>query len=58
MLGMAVAEAYLNARFGAASVDHFYAFVGDGCLQEGWGRRIFRWPAIMSKLVLRNGTIT
>ena len=40
-LGMAVAEAYLNARFGSALVDHFtYAFVGDGCLQEGIGQEM------------------
>ncbi len=39
--GMAVAEAYLNARFGSALVDHFtYAFVGDGCLQEGVGQEM------------------
>ena len=39
--GMAVAEAFLNARFGAALVDHFtYAFVGDGCLQEGIGQEM------------------
>jgi transketolase len=39
--GMAVAEAYLNARFGADLVDHFtYAFVGDGCLQEGIGQEM------------------
>ena len=38
-LGMALAEAHLNARFGDALVDHFtYAFVGDGCLQEGIGQ--------------------
>jgi transketolase len=38
-LGMAVAEAFLNARFGDALVNHFtYAFVGDGCLQEGIGQ--------------------
>jgi transketolase len=38
-LGMAVAEAHLNARFGPLLVDHFtYAFVGDGCLQEGIGQ--------------------
>jgi transketolase len=38
-LGMALAEAFLNARFGGALVDHFtYAFVGDGCLQEGVGQ--------------------
>jgi transketolase len=40
-LGMAVAEAYLNARFGAGLVDHYtYAFVGDGCLQEGVGQEM------------------
>ncbi len=40
-LGMAVAEAYLNARFGANLVNHFtYAFVGDGCLQEGIGQEM------------------
>ena len=39
--GMAVAEAYLNARFGNALVNHFtYAFVGDGCLQEGVGQEM------------------
>jgi transketolase len=39
--GMAVAEAYLNARFGGALVDHHtYAFVGDGCLQEGVGQEM------------------
>ncbi len=39
--GMAVAEAYLNARFGAGIVDHYtYAFVGDGCLQEGIGHEM------------------
>ena len=39
--GMAVAEAYLNARFGSALVDHHtYAFVGDGCLQEGVGQEM------------------
>ncbi len=38
-LGMAVAEAFLNARFGDALVNHgTYAFVGDGCLQEGIGQ--------------------
>jgi transketolase len=38
-LGMAVAEAHLNARFGDGLVDHrTYAFVGDGCLQEGVGQ--------------------
>ena len=40
-LGMAVAEAYLNARFGNGLVNHFtYAFVGDGCLQEGVGQEM------------------
>ena len=40
-LGMAVAEAYLNARFGSALVDHrTWAFVGDGCLQEGIGQEM------------------
>jgi transketolase len=40
-LGMAVAEAWLNARFGADVVDHHtYAFVGDGCLQEGVGQEM------------------
>src|SRR6476620_8079856 len=39
--GMAVAEAYLNAKFGSGLVDHFtYAFVGDGCLQEGVGQEM------------------
>jgi transketolase len=40
-LGMAVAEANLNARFGSGIVDHrTYAFVGDGCLQEGVGQEM------------------
>ena len=39
--GMAVAEAFLNARFGPGLVDHrTYAFVGDGCLQEGVGQEM------------------
>jgi transketolase len=39
--GMAVAEAYLNARFGSGLVNHrTYAFVGDGCLQEGIGQEM------------------
>lgn len=38
-VGMAVAEAALSARFGPDLVDHrTYAFVGDGCLQEGIGQ--------------------
>ena len=40
-LGMAIAEAHLSARFGSAVVDHYtYAFVGDGCLQEGVGQEV------------------
>ena len=39
--GMAVAEAYLNARYGSEVVDHrTWAFVGDGCLQEGIGQEM------------------
>lgn len=38
-VGMAVAEARLAAEFGADLVDHrTWAFVGDGCLQEGVGQ--------------------
>jgi transketolase len=38
-VGMAVAEARLSARFGADLVNHrTWAFVGDGCLQEGVGQ--------------------
>ncbi|MFO1050449.1 MAG: transketolase [Geminicoccaceae bacterium] len=40
-VGMAVAEAYLNSRFGPEIVDHrTYALVGDGCLQEGVGQEV------------------
>lgn len=40
-LGMAIAEAHLRARFGPEIVDHMtYAFVGDGCLQEGVGQEV------------------
>jgi transketolase len=40
-LGMAVAESHLNAKFGDALVNHrTYAFVGDGCLQEGVGQEM------------------
>jgi len=40
-LGMAIAEASLNARFGDTLVDHrTWAFVGDGCLQEGVGQEV------------------
>lgn len=39
--GMAIVEAWLNARFGDGLVDHHtYAFVGDGCLQEGIGQEM------------------
>ncbi len=35
-VGMAIAEAHLNARFGDDLVDHYtYALAGDGCLMEG-----------------------
>lgn len=35
-VGMALAEAHLNARFGDDLVDHFtYVIAGDGCLMEG-----------------------
>lgn len=38
-VGMAVAEARLAAEFGGDLVDHrVWAFVGDGCLQEGMGQ--------------------
>jgi len=38
-VGMAVAEARLAAEFGEGLVDHrTWAFVGDGCLQEGIGQ--------------------
>jgi transketolase len=53
--GMAVAEAYLNARFGAGVVDHHtYAFVGDGCLQEGIGQEMISLAGHLrlSKLIL------
>lgn len=38
-VGMAVAEERLAAQFGADLIDHrTWAFVGDGCLQEGMGQ--------------------
>ncbi|MFO1074218.1 MAG: transketolase [Geminicoccaceae bacterium] len=38
-VGMAIAEEQMRARFGAELVDHrTWAFVGDGCLQEGVGQ--------------------
>lgn len=40
-MGMAVAEAFLRDRFGQEYADHYtYAFVGDGCLQEGVGQEM------------------
>ncbi len=42
-LGMAIAEASLNARFGDELIDHrTWAFVGDGCLQEGLGQEVIQ----------------
>ncbi len=54
-LGMAVAEAWLGARFGPGVVDHHtYAFVGDGCLQEGVGQEMIALAGHLrlSRLVL------
>ena len=40
-VGMAVAEAWLNATFGDDIVDHrTWALVGDGCLQEGVAQEV------------------
>lgn len=40
-LGLAIAEAALEARHGGELVDHrTWAFVGDGCLQEGVGQEM------------------
>jgi transketolase len=40
-LGMAITEAHLRAKFGVDLVNHYtYAFVGDGCLQEGVGQEM------------------
>src|SRR5574337_487813 len=53
--GMALAEAYLSARFGKGLVDHHtYAFVGDGCLQEGIGQEMISLAGHLrlSKLIL------
>ncbi|MCZ8182882.1 MAG: transketolase [Beijerinckiaceae bacterium] len=42
-LGMAIAEAHLRARFGGDLVNHrTWAFVGDGCLQEGVGQEVIQ----------------
>jgi transketolase len=54
-LGMAIAEAFLNARFGSDLVDHYtYAFVGDGCLQEGVGQEMISLAGhlCLGKLIL------
>ncbi len=54
-LGMAVAEAFMNARFGDGLVQHMtYAFVGDGCLQEGVGQEMISLAGHLrlSRLVL------
>lgn len=40
-MGMAISEAFLRARFGSELISHYtYAFVGDGCLQEGVGHEM------------------
>lgn len=40
-LGMAVSEVYLRERYGSKLISHYtYAFVGDGCLQEGVGQEM------------------
>ncbi|WP_418315417.1 transketolase [Piscinibacter sakaiensis] len=39
-LGMAIAEAWLAARYPSVVDHHTYAFVGDGCLQEGVGQEM------------------
>lgn len=42
-LGMAIAEAHLRATFGEDLVNHrTWAFVGDGCLQEGVGQEVIQ----------------
>jgi transketolase len=39
--GMALAEAFLGEWLGRDIIDHYtYAFVGDGCLQEGVGQEV------------------
>lgn len=54
-MGMAIAEAYLNRRYGDAIVNHYtYAFVGDGCLQEGVGQEMISLAGhlCLGKLIL------
>ncbi|MEM9706178.1 MAG: transketolase [Pseudomonadota bacterium] len=54
-VGMAMAEAHLNARFGDALVDHrTYALVGDGCLMEGLSQEAL---ALAGRLSLRKLTV-
>ena len=53
--GMAIAEAYLRSRFGQELVNHHtYAFVGDGCLQEGVGQEMISLAGhlALGKLIL------
>ena len=53
--GMAIAEAYLRSRFGETLVNHHtYAFVGDGCLQEGVGQEMISLAGhlVLGKLIL------
>ena len=53
--GMAIAEAYLRSRFGETLVNHHtYAFVGDGCLQEGVGQEMISLAGhlALGKLIL------
>lgn len=54
-MGMAVAEAFLRQHFGQELISHFtYAFVGDGCLQEGIGQEMISLAGHLglSKLIL------
>ena len=53
-VGMAVAERFLNARFGDHVVDHYtYALVGDGCLMEGISSEVISLAGLLklNKLV-------
>ncbi|WP_243396341.1 transketolase [Hyphococcus luteus] len=54
-VGMALAEAHLNARFGDDVVDHrTYAIAGDGCLMEGISQEAI---ALAGHLKLRKLTV-